>query len=980
MDATAQMASLRNELCVWRSNRRLYPGWLIAPYQTRDTLWRRTRYWLDLATQAGEEWTSSQALVLWRELAWRLETCLHLVPDNAVNALRNSIEGVERHQETREPIFEIESFMDENWPVELKLSSQELQEDWIECMLSLLLSYRFRPDLSAFQTIVERLNELEYLSQNQECEVLYQSSLVALAEMDRETATLLMESWPREPEDPYWLVRKAGVYLELGDQLSATAAATNALEKIRRRRNAKESAIWGLSREGWCLRFLSQISQSNKLVFGNKSERHEQDVAAHHPSFDRELEESRCSPDSEMHLIQERILGRVVPPRPIGRTRNSPAFDTGEIGETIHFGSYEPAARLGAAVNILRLWELSGVPPSVGNVGFYREAVSNALLWIRDEYPGLWAAFVLRLGGIGIDEYREPGSNIKQNAIRRATLDVLPIEHIRRLSDATIRELRRVVSVAYEQGNSSEGMERHDAIQAIRRLGDAATRFSMCLGDKDREEVFVVLLRVSSLDTLARNPILRETLWNMARRTVAYFSTELVNKWVTEIYIQFPLISKQRQKPFGWPEVSSYVRSVGKDKPVRPISAEFDKGVGRFIDLLSSGNLIDRTGAARRLLNLYDSALLSETECEAYRFGLWNELDDNGLPKISQEVLPPTVHLKWPGEEKTKVLEGLRSWVLSEVVSDRFTPQESQDAGEEIQYSVSYPDTDIYLAELWLLSLQLSNSSDAFEQVFCPQVRTHILSKILEWWSRERGVFLRQARRPQLFGGDVFHRVEIALQVLFSCVLEDRMECEANGSELRAFLDDLSGIGRAGVYWHQVAAFLGVVSVEEYWARVRTDLWGDDSHSANKALESGVQWMRKRDALALEAMPRDVWVTNSSEIANVRGERCRQVCRLITQLVEMGYVFGEELDRVLVNSVVNAAAGKLVLETAEGEPHYFSAQHREMFPHLRRELTRLFVAMERQGFALDEVVERWLRTAKEDRFVDVRVVVEERNT
>ena len=421
-DLSDKMPALRKELCVWRANRQLYPGWLIAPYQTRDKIWQHSRYWLDLAIQSGQEWSSSQVVILWRELSWRLETSLQLVPDEAVQPLQHAVDSVHGSHETDDFLFDIPSLDEDTWPKEMKLPSQEVREDGIECMLTLLQSYRYRPDLVAFQELVERLHALEYLSQNQRCQVLYQSCLVALAEMDREKAMLLVEAWPSEPEDPYWLVRKAGVFLELGDQLTATSAATEALEKIRRRRHADRHGFWGLSREGWCLRFLSQISRTRHILARSDSAVHELDVSPQHRNFDRELEESRCSPDTELHLMQEGISGRVAPTRPVERTRNWPNFDSGAIGETVHLGSYEPAARLGPAVNILRLCELSGLPPSVGNIGFFRSAVSAALLWVREEYPGLWAAFVLRFRGIGIDEYREPGSNRKQDAIRRAIL------------------------------------------------------------------------------------------------------------------------------------------------------------------------------------------------------------------------------------------------------------------------------------------------------------------------------------------------------------------------------------------------------------------------------------------------------------------------------------------------------------------------------------------------------------------------------
>ena len=977
MSSQQNAASLRNELCTWNVNRQLYSGWLIAPHQTRDNIWRHSRYWFDSAIQAGESWSSSQVIILWRELAWRLETCLQIVPDQAVEQLQRAVDSVEENHETGELMFDVQSLQEETWPDELKLSANELREGWIECMLALLQSYRLRPDLIAFQKIADRLHALDYLSQNQRCHISYQTCLVALAEMDRERATVLVETWPEEPEDPYWLVRRAGVYLELGDQLTATAAATDALEKIRRRRLADRHGYWGLSREGWCLRFLSQISRSRHFLSTHDEAGPRSDVPGQHRNFDRELEETRSSPDAELQLIQERISGRVFPPRPLERTRNAPNYDTGVVGETIHLGTYEPAGRLGAAINILRLCELSGLPPSVSGVGFFRAEVSEALLWVREEYSGLWAAFVLRYGSIGIDEYREPGSNTKQEAIRRDILDVLPVAHIKRLHDAVMRELYRVLEIAGGLGMTEGGTDRYEAIQSIRRLGSSATKFSMCLGDDEREEVFALFLRLSRTETLSQHPALQETLWNMAWRTVSYFSPDMINKWATEIFVQFPLVSEETQRLRGWPEISLFIRKSSETRFVRPLSTEFDKGVADLLRLLSSSNLTDRTGAAWRLLGMYERGLLSESECEGFEKALWETLDENGLPEISNEVLRVIVHLQWPVEDYDTILEGLISWIGSQEIGDRFTPKDEKNGNGLTQLSITYPDPENYLTELRELYLQLSSMPKAFEPVFAPAVRTEILAKILDWWQRERNRFLVQHRRRHLFGGNVFERVEVTLQTLFDCVLGSGVGDEKARGELKSFLQDLKSIDQTGTCWLQVAAYLGMVAEEEYWARVRADLWGSDSQSAYLALLSWSSWILKRKALDLGLVPRDVCVAIMSEIGTVRGERCRQVCRLVAQLLERGHAHGEDFDEVLLNAAVDSAAVQLSDGAQIGALSSGIGEYRELLPHLRRELTRLLVSMDRHDIALSQIGKEWLRRAKSDRFIDVRCLVDE---
>ncbi len=977
MISQEKTVALQTELCAWRFNRQLYPGWLIAPYQTRDRVWLHTRYWLDYAIESAKNWPSAQVIILWRELAWRLETCLQLVPDQALEGLRCALDGVGEYEDAGCLKFDVRSLQEESWPRELRLKSQQLREDWIECMLVLLQAYRLRPDLTTFQDIAEQLHSLDYLSTNQKCQLLYQSCLVALAELDRDRATSLVEMWPEKPEDPYWLVRKAGIYLELGDELTATAVAVEALERIRKRRLADQYSYWGLSREGWCQRFLWQISRSRHTKSLRDESVPEPDVDVRQRNFDRELEESRSSPDAELRLIQERISGRVIPLNPVARTKDSPDFDSGIAGETIHLGAYEPADRLSAAINILRLSELSGLPPSVGYVNFFRKTIAEALLWVREEYPGLWSACVFRYRGIGLDKYREPGSNRNQETIRRDILGILPVSHIKRLHDVSIRELYRVFEIADSRGTNGRDTDRHDAVMSIRRLGSAATKFSMCLGDKEREEVFVIFLRLSRTETLSQNLLLRNTLWDMARRTVPYFSVEMINKWATEIFIQFPLVSEESHLQTGWPEITEFIPKYTGEKLTRPNLAEFGRGVARLLELLSSSNLIERTGAAWRLLGMYDRGLLSESECGAYREVLWGRLDENGLPHIDSEILRITVHLRWPSESEEAVLQGISSWIRSQNIEDRFTPRQDEGDSGLRQFSVSFPDRENFLSEIRALYFQLSRKPDLLDRVFSPSIQTEVLAKVLAWWQRERERFMSEHQTYRIFGGNVFERVEATLQVLFECAIANGIRNEEFESELKSFLKDIKQVNQTGVFWYQISAYLGTLPEEENWRRVRTDLWGNDSRVAYSAMLAWFHWILKRKSLKLGPVPKDVLFAVMSDIGSVRGERCLQACQLVTQLVELGYIHGDDMDEVLLNSAVNSAITQLFKDAIPETASLGIGAQRELLSHLRRELTLLLVTMNRQGITLEQTGIDWLRRAKIDRFVDVRFLVEE---
>ena len=259
-DANSSFQALKEELPAWRHNRSLYPGWLLAPYQTREKLWNNTKHWLSVAIAANATWSERQVLVLWRELTWRLGICLQIVPDEVLDTIRRIVEelGDWTHDGVKVDVGEIFP-VTEGWPGDFAPAAQEVQECWLACKLALLQGYRIRPDIEAFEEVENQLYAIRELSVDQRCFVLYQSCLRAMAELDTDRTQGLLARWPNQPEDDYWLVRKAAVLLELGDLPAARRVADDALQRIRGRQQTRHTDYWKLSREGWCLRLLAHV-------------------------------------------------------------------------------------------------------------------------------------------------------------------------------------------------------------------------------------------------------------------------------------------------------------------------------------------------------------------------------------------------------------------------------------------------------------------------------------------------------------------------------------------------------------------------------------------------------------------------------------------------------------------------------------------------------------------------------------------------
>jgi hypothetical protein len=76
MPEPAPQQPLLDELQVWKHNRAVYPGWLIAPEAVRERIWEKTRNWVHRLLRRRPSLSVEQELEILSELNWRLETAL----------------------------------------------------------------------------------------------------------------------------------------------------------------------------------------------------------------------------------------------------------------------------------------------------------------------------------------------------------------------------------------------------------------------------------------------------------------------------------------------------------------------------------------------------------------------------------------------------------------------------------------------------------------------------------------------------------------------------------------------------------------------------------------------------------------------------------------------------------------------------------------------------------------------------------------
>ena len=814
------------------------------------------------------------------------------------------------------------------------------------------------------------------LSGDQQCFVLHQSCLCAIAELDTDRTQSLLARWPNEPEDDYWLVRRAAILLELGDLSAARRVVDDALQRIRKRQQTKHTDYWKLSREGWCLKLLGHIEWLQTYASISASSDHS---ASNHDSgawenpawknrLDHRLEAARCSPDTELRALQGQIYKRLPPVRPSQRVTNPPSFDTGDVSASVRWSMDIPSDRLGPAINLLLASDATGYSLA-GDFGMY------AMTWIRDEFPGLWAAFALRFGGIGVTRDPDPLGEIKPDSIRRTTLEQLPKQHVERLFSVTLQELVRTVE-RMQAGRDSRTLALGGGVlKSPAQLADIVTRLSLCLEADAREKLVELLLQAARIPLFQRHPSEQATIRHLAERSIPYLEKEQLENWFFRILLNVPLDSSENAHGRGLPSISDNFRSTKIDEMKRDKSEEIDAGVWRLIEGVNSSDIVTRTDAALRLLLLVDLDVLSKDEKDAFTQSLWKEIDDCKLPVINDKTVTKYIHMDWPSQTEGQSVEGIVEWIISGSVKDRFGSAKENNEEDGSKNSIMWPDPDEYLPKMLDLAQRLGNDIEAYEKIFNEQSRNHVLESILEWWERERSLFERHAKLDGIMElGDVFMRVDLSLRVVFECALGKEELDERVRNKLMRFLNDLERLGKSSPYKFPILACVDRKAQIWAWNEIRNGLWSADQEIAFKALISAWHWQRGMKRLDLEPMPVNVLTTIVSAMAGAEGFVGYHGYWVLRQLIENDYIEVEDEALYEIVAAVESAAGKLAYDV---DHVGVSVSDQERRAHLRRMLAQLIVCLVRRGVTVGPTGMSWIGDAKKDSFVDIRQIARE---
>lgn len=909
-----RLIALRKALQTWAHNRRLYPGWMIAPEHIRRALWTYTTPWVPEIAALLDDLTPLDQLQALSELVWRLNKCLFPLPSNFEEAAFRALAAVD-HLAMR--IGTVAFPSDGDWH-DLLCGFQELA-------LALSRNARHSGDLPRFERAVCFLSPLALHSTDTRHAMAYERCLWTLAAGDLQTLKAMLDDWSPGDGEAIWLLRKAGLLAEMREDHRACAALEAALMQIRRTRRRDIDDIVCLSRESWALFLALAYSGRQSIVWGPELP---DDMPEPFQRW-RDLAAVECDANGEYRaLVRILELGR-QPAQPVTRQKS---FDVDRDVVTYHIAS-GPSQSVIAAYEMMLLAEETGIPGATSHLVLFRDGLSAAAKILVADEPWLASQVAIRVEPAGSDK-------LIDNVFSRALIAALPDRLVSLLRDGMSKRLTYGLAVLGTTGAST-----HDWVNICAGAIEILSRVALRLPPSELKALFNEAIAYYRSPVMRRRSIFLGTaLSNLLARTLESLPDDQIEPLLPTLFA-LPLVHEpgfeadQRR----WIEPVAVLRD-----DFRPVeSTQLFKNpawagiIARLSEAAIESDIPNREAALFRLYKLWNWHLLNDSETALFARALWapGHLSEDGLP--SHTKFYAWAYLTLPTVEDANPLVALARYLKR--VAER-------------------GDDDIYI-QLQIIGNLISEAERLGVQLDVDASTQQAFTELVDAWASKR----LSSRLSGLFGGEEEQREMNAL--IDIKVLLPRIErSESLFRRIWDKVDDLDSHGDRAV---RAYALYGVltrlfpVRAGMLADRLRRALASDVENDGRIAVRALYEWTR--DAMRA---PNQFVIPNEALFREIGiAIAARRTAILRTALEIARWLFDDGPERLAAQLAADSEYG---LGALLEEASYARASAPFDVPGIRAACVRLAHAMARAGFGTGPGVQAWIAAAKDDPLPEVR--------
>jgi hypothetical protein len=911
-----------NNLKIWSEIRKKYPGWIVLPSKNRDTLWNRTKYWINPVFDAMKLKPHLLRLIPYYELAWRMEKTLMPLELDMAKEFELSL------QETRGLLFGIEKISE---------TLSEQKEAWKYLAFELLREKREKIDVDGFQKKLEILLQVLGEDDQMNPRIFYERFLMARVTGDWDTLYQILGEWPDDQEDPMWDVRRASLMAQTGQIILAEKLATKALDRIRTLINPSKPDIFWFSREGWAMHILKDISFAKLMNFTVANEQFR--------GRWRDLDYWGCDPNSEI-----RWLGRTLPenPPPDRKAVEFIANFDGGYDQNYNLSPPDPMLSAMPALNAVRLIEEASIPIRIDNVVDAKEHLVTALAWFRGRLNDWWLSVFLKT----YDEQFMKKS-LGQSSI--AVLSKSQRDLLWKYATSTFKHLfSGLIMNSNESLKNSNKARFSDTVELVSRLcvlspiENARSAFDMACDVYDSNIFSSFFYGIDG------------SLYNLFDRSIRSMQSQEINYIFLKL-MNLKILDEKGLENFhgGWNDPMNCL----DDLPTQVLECDnqwLEEKILWLISIAKEDQPRRRITSMHRLvtvfrLNKFPTKLLSD-----FANALWGKLNKRtNLPDHTGLNMVAFVYL--PSPPSVNVVDIFKKLCTSTPVLNIYS--ESKDPAGRVSWTLNDHDPGIMQLVYAARAATDSRVRDKI-QWGKDEVRT-ILESIFTWWRRE-GHTLNPSQSTFMEKDAVDARLKKVIQIIADLVAPILKGDEASLKKAREIWDGIESVGFSTNHWIYGKLCLYPEKLDECCSSIRGSLVSRNFSQSIHAAFGIFYWIKYFERMQIPKPPKDL-IAEISRIVATRGVAVRSALNIFIALAQ-----DKDFERIDRESINNILVG---LEYLYKEATYELGLESELFFNVA-ETRRISVEMAHvlieNKLSNASILHQWIKSGKEDPIIAVR--------
>jgi len=798
----------------------------------------------------------------------------------------------------------------------------------------------------------------------------FENSQYYLNSLDQESLKKILLLWPNSENSPFFDIKKAAIFAELGEFNEAKKITENALDKIRSHLLPNPLDYSVLSQESWAMVLHRNLTTMEKIHEGIN------------PVEDRDRWERlavyRCNPWPEIEKLQ--LLIQKPKSDPSQNNIKTWSFDPGRITVSHHFGMSSKFEEMLPSLSFLQLYERAALPMTCGNVDIFSDDVIRASKHIIRYYPISGFISMIRTG--------------KEKEVKewfdRPRLAVMSSDQINYLSNIFLRSFKQSLNHILKCRLPDKFNEPDFSYQNIKMLSEILSRFCYRFSNEQIGDLFDLTVQMYNSPIFYKDFSLYDCLSSLFKRTLFNMPDSMLFDKIP-ILLNLPIPTENEYNPsvvehwiepallFEWKENMKMPSDFNR--------AKWDFPINNLIRITKEGTPESRKRAIARLEKINEIQCLNETERKLYAIALWNRIDPvSNLP--SDIPFCRFSVLFMPESEKGIGKNKFRKY-LSSAEIPRVIKREKRDDGKIVRSTGGISEFLEYTANWKGATLSFFSDSKSQKETLVDWDDSELLllfKKIKNRWDEEKSDFKNEWKEiPSAFS---FFRdnIETEISELINLigviilpkiiVIEDK-ECK---KEIVSLIDEMDEYGACVLSILPLILLIDQSKLDSIAHKLRMGLLSSKEIEAESAIFGISVWIHYAENKKIPPIPQDIITELMNKVVTRRQPGLFNAIHAVNEIIEINPQF---LDDEQNRSSICEALEYLLKDTEipldqsdEKREQYKSSVPFNGLPHFRELSTILAYTMfkyfESNKKTIPAILLNWKEVSQTDTLPEVR--------